>query len=83
MVLQLQYRNNKYIKYCDLINGLLAPETQNELLMKNFNMCTSGTQVQPEAHASFHNSKGKDPFRNKGQKHGQCNTPMCLLKKMP
>ncbi|RCV45644.1 LOW QUALITY PROTEIN: hypothetical protein SETIT_9G470900v2 [Setaria italica] len=59
-----QYRNNKYIKYCDLIN--------NELLMKNFNMRPAGTQAQPEAHASFRNNKGKGPCRNKGQKyHGQ------------
>ncbi|CAO2141173.1 unnamed protein product [Urochloa humidicola] len=36
MVPQQQYRNNKYVKYCDLINVLLAAEAQNELLMKNF-----------------------------------------------
>jgi hypothetical protein len=71
MVLQQQYRNNKYMKYCDLVNVLLAAEVQNELLTKNFNMCPTGTQAQPEAHASFHNSKGKVPFRNKRQKHGQ------------
>jgi hypothetical protein len=55
------------MKYCDLVNVLVAAEIQNELLMKNFNMRPAGTQAQPEAHANFHNSKGKDPFRNKGQ----------------
>ena len=70
MVLQQQYRN-KYMKYCDLINVLLAVEAQNELLMKNFHMRPVGTQAHPEAHASFRNSNGKGSFRNKGQKfHG-------------
>ena len=68
MVLQQQYRNNKYMKYCDLINVLLAAEAQNELLMKNFHMRPAGTQAHPEAHASFHNSNGKGSFKNKGQK---------------
>ncbi|RLN25084.1 uncharacterized protein C2845_PM07G36350 [Panicum miliaceum] len=70
MVLQQQeYHNNKYMKYCDLINVLLTAEAHNELLMKNFNMRPAGTQAQPEAHASFRNNKGKGPFRNKGAKH--------------
>jgi hypothetical protein len=68
MVLQQQYRNNKYMKYCDLINVLLAAEAHNELLMKNFHMRPAGTQAHPEAHASFRNSNGKGSFRNKGQK---------------
>ena len=71
MVLQQQYRNNKYMKYCDLINVLLTAEAHNELLMKNFNMRPAGTQAPPEAHASFRNNKGKGPFKNKGAKnHG-------------
>ncbi|XP_066320165.1 uncharacterized protein [Miscanthus floridulus] len=71
MVLQQQYRNNKYMKYCDLINVLLATEARNELLMKNFHMRPARTQAHPEAHASFHSSNGKGSFRNKGQKfHG-------------
>uniref|UniRef100_K3Y364 Uncharacterized protein n=1 Tax=Setaria italica TaxID=4555 RepID=K3Y364_SETIT len=45
MVLHQQYRNNKYVKYCDLINMLLAAEAQNELLMKNFNMPMPPLQV--------------------------------------
>lgn len=53
MVLQQQYRNNKYRKYSELINVLLAAETQNELLMKNFNMRPVGSSALPEAHASF------------------------------
>jgi hypothetical protein len=45
MVLQQQYRNNKYIKYYDLINVLLTAKAHNELLMKNFNMRPAGTQA--------------------------------------
>ena len=72
MVLQQQYHNNKYMKYCDLINVLLAAEAQNELLMKNFHMRPAGTQAHPEAHASYRKSNGKGSFRNKGQKfYGQ------------
>ena len=71
MVLQQQYRNNKYMKCCDFMNVLLAAEAQNELLMKNFHMCPAGTQAHPEAHASFRNNDDKGSFRNKGQKfHG-------------
>jgi hypothetical protein len=36
MVLQQQYRNNKYMKYCELVNILLGAEAQNELLMQNY-----------------------------------------------
>ena len=35
IVLQQQYRNNRYRKYSEPINVLLAAETQNEFLMKN------------------------------------------------
>ena len=56
------------MKYCDLINVLLAAEAQNELLMKNFHMRPAGTQAHPEAHASFRNNDDKGSFRNKGQK---------------
>ncbi|RCV20924.1 hypothetical protein SETIT_4G097100v2 [Setaria italica] len=59
MVLHQQYRNNKYVKYCDLINMLLAAEAQNELLMKNFNMRSKGGKFKKHM--------------NGGQKHnGNC-----------
>ncbi|KAG2571863.1 hypothetical protein PVAP13_7KG122361 [Panicum virgatum] len=64
MVLQQQYRNNRYRKYSELINVLLAAETQNELLMKNFNMRPVGSNALPEAHASFH--KKNKTFYKKG-----------------
>ncbi|KAL6620799.1 hypothetical protein ACP70R_035938 [Stipagrostis hirtigluma subsp. patula] len=65
MVLQQQYRNNKYKKYSELIQVLLAAETQNELLMKNFNMRPVGSQAVPEVHASFRSDKGQ--ARSKGK----------------
>jgi len=60
MVLQQLYRNNKYKKYSELINVLLAAETQNELLMKNHHMRPVGAQAGPEAHASFRKNFCKD-----------------------
>jgi hypothetical protein len=57
MVLQQQYRN-KYKKYSELINVLLAAETQNDLV-KNYNMRPIGTQAGPEAYASYSKNKGK------------------------
>jgi hypothetical protein len=65
MVLQQQYRNSKYMKYCDLINVLLVAEAQNELLMKNFQMRPAGT-AQPEVHANFQNEKNKCPSGRRG-----------------
>ncbi|KAG2590339.1 hypothetical protein PVAP13_5NG274580 [Panicum virgatum] len=64
MVLQQQYRNNRHRKYSKLINVLLAAETQNELLMKNFNMRPVGSNALPEAHASF--QKKPKTFFKKG-----------------
>ena len=68
MVLQQQYRNNKYKKYSELINVLLAVETQNELFMKNYHMRPVGAQARPKAHASFRKDKGqgqKAPWQHK------------------
>ena len=64
MMLQEQYRNNRYRKYSELINVLLAAETQNELLMKIFTMRPVGSNALPEAHASFH--KKNKTFYKKG-----------------
>jgi hypothetical protein len=36
MVLQEKYQNNKYTKYCELVNMLLGAKAQNELLMQNY-----------------------------------------------
>lgn len=35
-VLQYKYHNNKYMKYCDLINMLLVAEAQNELIKQDY-----------------------------------------------
>eukprot|EP00267_Zea_mays_P022163 XP_008646754.1 uncharacterized protein LOC103628307 [Zea mays] len=53
MVLQQQYRNNKYTKYCELVNMLLGAEAQNELLMQNYQKRPVGAAAVPEAHANF------------------------------
>jgi len=70
-VLQQQSRNNRYRKYFELINVLLAAETQNEILMKNYNMRPVGSNALPEAHANF--QKKPKTFFKKGsysKKHG-------------
>jgi hypothetical protein len=58
MVLQQQYQNNKYTKYCELVNILLGAEAQNELLMQNYQKRPVGVAAVPEAHANFP-SQGK------------------------
>ena len=68
-VLLQQYRNNKYKKYSELINVLLAVETQIELLMKNYHMHPVGAQAGPKAHASFRKDMGqgqKAPWQHQG-----------------
>jgi hypothetical protein len=53
MVLQQQYRNNKYTKYYELVNMLLGTEAQNELLMQNYQKRPIGAAAILEAHANF------------------------------
>jgi uncharacterized membrane protein len=57
MVLPQQYRNNKYTKYCDLINMLLRNEAQNELLKQNYQKHHVSVAAIPEAHANFQSQK--------------------------
>jgi hypothetical protein len=71
MVLQQQYRNNKYTKYYELVNMLLGAEAQNELLMQNYQKRLVGAAAVLEAHASFP-SQGKR-CSSRGRGRGCCN----------
>ncbi|XP_039818393.1 uncharacterized protein LOC120680878 [Panicum virgatum] len=60
MVLQQQYRNNRYTKYSDLVNMLLSAKAHNELLMSNFQQLPVGSAAALlEVHANFSNEKKK------------------------
>nr|GEV62699.1 transposase, Ptta/En/Spm, transposase, Tnp1/En/Spm-like protein [Tanacetum cinerariifolium] len=49
MLLQQQYRERGFKKYCDLISCLLVAEQNNEPLMKNYETRPTGTAPFPEA----------------------------------
>jgi hypothetical protein len=67
MVLQQQYRNNKYMKYRELINMLLGAEAQNELLMQNYQNRPIGAAAVPEAHANFLSQGKRGSSRGRGR----------------
>eukprot|EP00267_Zea_mays_P022095 XP_008646549.1 uncharacterized protein LOC103628043 [Zea mays] len=73
MVLQQQYRNNKYTKYCELVNMLLGAEAQNELLMQNYQKRPVGAAAVPEAHANFpsQGKRGSSRGRGRGRRNNQ------------
>ncbi|XP_016732425.1 uncharacterized protein [Gossypium hirsutum] len=49
VVLQTQYREKGFHKYYELISCLLVAEQNNELLMKNHELCPTGSAPFPEA----------------------------------
>nr|GEZ89669.1 hypothetical protein [Tanacetum cinerariifolium] len=65
MLLQKQYRERGFKKYCDLISCLLVAEQNNELLTKNHETRAASTAPFPEANvATFNNQNG-------GRSHGR------------
>ncbi|XP_070669112.1 uncharacterized protein [Malus domestica] len=52
IVLEQQYRAQKFTKFSDLISILLLAEKQNQLLMKNHQARPTGATVMLEAHYS-------------------------------
>ncbi|KAM1334301.1 hypothetical protein ACFX2F_010231 [Malus domestica] len=52
IVLQQQYRAQKFTKFSDLISILLFAEKQNQMLMKNHQAQPIRATVMPEAHYS-------------------------------
>ncbi|GJY64979.1 hypothetical protein Tco_0466439 [Tanacetum coccineum] len=69
MLLQHQYRERGFKKYCDLISCLLVAEQNNELPMKNHETRPTGTAPFPKANmATFNNKNGG---RNRGSDRGR------------
>ncbi|XP_060202634.1 uncharacterized protein LOC132631051 [Lycium barbarum] len=62
VLLQQQYREKGFTKYCDLIVHLLVAEQNNDLLMKNHENRPTGAAQLPEKN---HHQKGK----NKDDRH--------------
>ncbi|KAI3735381.1 hypothetical protein L6452_14877 [Arctium lappa] len=69
MLLQQQYRERGFKKYCDLISCLLVAEQNNELLMKNHETRPTGTAPFPEANAATYNDQNR--IRGRGRGHGR------------
>ncbi|XP_075491059.1 uncharacterized protein LOC142529410 [Primulina tabacum] len=52
VLLQQQYREHGFQRYSELISCLLVAEQNNELLMKNHQMCLTGSTPFPEANGT-------------------------------
>ncbi|KAM2194238.1 hypothetical protein ACFX1R_028403 [Malus domestica] len=66
IVLQQQYRAQKFTKFSYLISVLLLTEKQNQLLMKNHQARPTGATAVPEAHYSTHQHPKRQKRRGKG-----------------
>ncbi|GKA85616.1 hypothetical protein Tco_0807270, partial [Tanacetum coccineum] len=58
LLLQQQYRERGFKKYCDLISCLLVAEQNNELLMKNNESRPTGSAPLSEANIVVYNQSG-------------------------
>ncbi|GJX27688.1 hypothetical protein Tco_0235767 [Tanacetum coccineum] len=73
LLLQQQYRERGFKKYCDLISCLLVAEQNNELLMKNHESRPTGSTPLSEANVVAHNQnrgRGRGSDRRRGRRHG-------------
>ncbi|GKE86090.1 putative reverse transcriptase domain-containing protein [Tanacetum coccineum] len=68
LLLQQQYRERGFRKYCDLISCLLVAEQNNELLMKNHESRPTGSAPLSEANVATYNQSGG---RGRGSDHGR------------
>ncbi|KAI3705105.1 hypothetical protein L1987_75337 [Smallanthus sonchifolius] len=74
MLLQQQYRERGFTKYCDLISCLLVAEQNNELLMKNHETRPVGTTPFPEVNVASYNDqsgRGRGRSRERGRGRGR------------
>lgn len=73
VLLQQQYRERGFTKYCDLISYLLVAEQNNELLMKNHESRPVGTTPFPEANVAAYDdqsgSRGRSYYRGRGRSY--------------
>ncbi|KAM1411734.1 hypothetical protein TB2_023848 [Malus domestica] len=66
IVLQQQYRAQKFTKFSDLISVLLLAEKQNQLLMKNHQDRPTGATAVPEAHYNTNQHPKRQKRSGKG-----------------
>ena len=75
VLLQQQYRKRMFKKYSELISCLIVAEQNNELLMKNHQSNSTGTEPFPEVNAisSQTNGRGRSHgrVRGRGRGHGR------------
>ena len=71
LILQQQCRAKNYATHFELISALLVAEKHNQLLMKNHNERSIGSQAVLEGHAIIHRNESR---RGKGRGRGQENT---------
>ncbi|XP_059291194.1 uncharacterized protein LOC132044703 [Lycium ferocissimum] len=75
VLLQQQYREKGFTKYCDLIAHLLVAEQNNDLLMKNHENRPTGAAPFPEVNEVYahysRRGKGHGPGRGHGHGHGR------------
>ena len=70
LLLQQQYRERGFKKYCDLISCLLVAEQNNELLMKNHESRPTGSAPLLEANM-VNGGRGRGSDRGRGRGHGR------------
>ncbi|XP_060190928.1 uncharacterized protein LOC132620272 [Lycium barbarum] len=75
VLLQQQYREKGFTKYCDLIAHLLVAEQNNDLLMKNHENRPTGAAPLPEVNEVYahysRRGKGRGPGRDHDNSRGR------------
>ncbi|GKA60776.1 hypothetical protein Tco_0760183 [Tanacetum coccineum] len=72
LLLQQQYHERGFRKYCDLISCLLVAEKNNELLMKNHESRPTGSAPLSEANVVTYNQNGgRGHGSDRGRGHGR------------
>ncbi|XP_059301887.1 uncharacterized protein LOC132053800 [Lycium ferocissimum] len=73
VLLQQQYREKGFTKYCDLIAHLLVAEQNNDFLMKNHENRPTGAAPLPEVNEVYahysRRGKGRGPSHDRGRDH--------------
>ncbi|XP_017624994.1 uncharacterized protein LOC108468626 [Gossypium arboreum] len=71
VLLQQQYRKKVFKRYSELISCLLVAEQNNELLMKNHGICSTGFASFPEVNVTVHNNYEHRKYIGRGRGHGR------------
>ncbi|XP_074356153.1 uncharacterized protein LOC141695841 [Apium graveolens] len=71
MILEQQYRERNFQKYSELISLLLVAEKNNELLLKNHQICPIGSVQLPEVHNTSFRKNERGKRHRGGRDYGQ------------